>query len=103
MYEEGQSYHFLHRSFQEYFFADYYSREDDTTLLKLGKYIRTSDQMLFDEGSAFEMLYDLAPDKVERFIIMPYLAQIFGEGTRKEKYWKFLRDVCYFCYCNRRR
>lgn len=92
MYEEGQSYHFLHRSFQEYFFADYYSREDDTTLLKLGKYIRTSDQMLFDEGSAFEMLYDLAPDKVERFIIMPYLAQIFGEGTRKEKYWKFLRD-----------
>ena len=65
MYEEGQSYHFLHRSFQEYFFADYYSREDDTTLLKLGKYIRTSDQMLFDEGSAFEMLYDLAPEKVE--------------------------------------
>lgn len=92
MYEEGQSYHFLHRSFQEYFFADYYSREDDTTLIKLGKYIRKSDQMLFDEGSAFQMLYDLAPDKVERFIIMPFLAEIFDEGTAREKYWKFLRD-----------
>lgn len=92
MYEEGQSYHFLHRSFQEYFFADYYSREDDTTLIKLGNYIRTSDQMLFDEGSAFEMLFDLAPEKVERFIIMPYLALIFDEGTRKQQYWKFLRD-----------
>lgn len=92
MYEEGQSYHFLHRSFQEYFFADYYAREDDTTLIKLGNYIRTSDQRLFDEGSAFEMLFDLAPEKVERFIIMPYLALIFGEGTRNQQYWKFLRD-----------
>ena len=92
MYEEGQRYHFLHRSFQEYFFADYYSREDDTTLIRLGNYIRTSDQMLFDEGSAFEMLFDLAPEKVERFIIMPYLALIFDEGTRNQQYWKFLRD-----------
>ena len=92
MYEEGQSYHFLHRSFQEYFFADYYSREDDTTLIKLGKYIRKSDQMLFDDGSALEMFYDLSPEKVERFIIMPYLEEIFDEGTKHEKYWKFLRD-----------
>ena len=48
--------------------------------------------MLFDDGSAFEMLYDLAPEKVERFIIMPYLAEIFDDGTKHEKYWKFLRD-----------
>ena len=46
--------------FQEYFFADYYSRQDDTTLMKLGSYIDTADQILFDEGSAFDMLYDLA-------------------------------------------
>lgn len=92
MYEEAQSYHFLHRSFQEFFFADYYSREDDTTLLRLGKYIRTSDQRRFDEGSAFEMLYDLAPEKVERFIFMPYLADIFDSGEKREKYWKFLQD-----------
>lgn len=97
MYEEGQSYHFLHRSFQEYFFADYYSREDDTTLIKLGKYIRKSDQMLFDEGSAFEMLYDLAPEKVERFIIMPFLDDIYDDGLEREKYWKFLRE-CYGIY-----
>lgn len=92
MYEEAQSYHFLHRSFQEFFFADYYSREDDTTLLKLGKYIRTTDQRRFDEGSAFEMLYDLAPEKVERFIFMPYLADIFEDGDKRSMYWKFLRD-----------
>ena len=90
MYEEGQNYHFLHRSFQEYFFADYYSRQDDTTLMKLGSYIDTADQILFDEGSAFDMLYDLAQDKVERFIIMPFLALIYDNEGDEDKYWLFL-------------
>lgn len=90
MYEEGQNYHFLHRSFQEYFFADYYSRQDDTTLMKLGNYIDTADQILFDEGSAFDMLYDLAQDKVERFIIMPFLASIYDNEGDEDKYWLFL-------------
>lgn len=91
MYEEGQSYHFLHRSFQEYFFAEYYSRVDDTTMRRLGEYIEKSDQMLFDEGNAFDMLYDLAPEKVERFIIIPFLEQIFEAWSGKDKYWAFLR------------
>lgn len=90
MYEEGQNYHFLHRSFQEYFFADYYSRQDDTTLMKLGSYIDTADRILFDEGSAFDMLYDLAQDKVERFIIMPFLASVYDNEGEEDKYWLFL-------------
>lgn len=91
MYEEGQNYHFLHRSFQEYFFADYYSRQDDTTLTKLGAYIDAADQALFDEGSAFDMLYDLAQEKVERFIIMPFLASIYDHDGEEDKYWIFLK------------
>ena len=94
MYEEGQSYHFLHRSFQEYFFADYYSRQDDTTLIKLGKYIATTEQLQFDDSSAFDMLYDLAPEKVERFIIRPFLDAVFSAETEREQYWRFL-DLCY--------
>ena len=90
MYEEGQNYHFLHRSFQEYFFADYYSRQDDTTLMKLGNYIDTAEKIEFDEGSAFDMLYDLAQDKVERFIIMPFLASIYDNEGDEDKYWLFL-------------
>lgn len=90
MYEEGQRYHFLHRSFQEYFFADYYSRQDDTTLRKLGRYLAKSEQLQYDEGSAFDMLFDLAPEKVERFIIQPYLSEIYDSGTLREQYWRFL-------------
>lgn len=92
MYEEGQTYHFLHRSFQEYFFADYYSRQDDTTLRKLGEYIDRKDQMLVDEGGAFDMLYDLAPDKVERFIIIPFLEKIFKQWSGDDRYWALLKE-----------
>lgn len=92
MYEEGQTYHFLHRSFQEYFFADYYSRQDDTTLIKLGNYISKTKADPFDDGSAFGMLYDLAPEKVERFIILPQLNEIFSYKTQREQYWRFLEE-----------
>lgn len=90
MYEEGQTYHFLHRSFQEYFFADYYSRQDDSTLRKLGKSMESSDRVLFDDLYAMDMLYDLAPDKVERFIIMPFLESIFKKDDEFNDYWRFL-------------
>ena len=90
MYEESQAYHFLHRSFQEYFFACYYSVQDDTTLKKLGRSIESFESFLMDDGAALDMLYDLAPDKVERFIIMPYLEDLIGEGDTRKTYWKFL-------------
>ncbi len=91
MYEEGQSYHFLHRSFQEYFFADYYSRQNDSVLRKLGEYIRKAKPMKFDDGSALDMLYDLAPDKVEQFIFIPFLEEIFEIDNEDDSYWKFLK------------
>lgn len=90
MYEEGQSYHFLHRSFQEYFFADYYSRQDNETLRKLGDYIAKKRLQSFDDFEAFDMLYDLDPNKTERFIILPFLASIFEADVNGKNYWLFL-------------
>ena len=66
MYEEERRYHFLHRSFQEYFFADYYSRADGMDLRKLEKWVREHKQSNYDDGNAFDMLYDLDPEKVEQ-------------------------------------
>lgn len=99
MYEEGQSFHFLHRSFQEYFFADYYSKQDDMTLRKLGDSLTKLGRRQYDESSAFDMLYDLAPEKVERFILLPYLEEIYGGTNEQEQYWRFLANgynsICY--------
>ena len=90
MYEEGQTYHFLHRSFQEYFFADYYAHKDGNTLMKLSKYILEHNFDPFDDNSAFRMMYALDPGNVERFILYPYLRDIFSAGTEKEQFWKYI-------------
>ena len=45
------------------------------------------------------MLYDLSPDKVERFILLPYLEEIYNSNNEQEQYWRFLangyRSFCY--------
>lgn len=92
MYEEAQSYHFLHRSFQEYFFADYYSRQVNEVLIKLGRSMRNSAQTLYDDGEAFKMLYQLAQVKVERFIFLPFLEDIFAEEDEQKTYFRFLTN-----------
>lgn len=98
MYEESQSYHFLHRSFQEYFFADYYSRQDDKTLRKLGGSLGNNGKG-GPRGKGFgdmalSMLHDLAPEKVEQFIILPFLDKIWGDEHADEdeetKFWRFM-------------
>lgn len=91
MYEEAQRIHFLHRSFQEYFFAEYYSRQDDTTMIKLGLSLRKPMQTRYDESEAFNMLYELASDKVERFIFLPLLEEIYSEPDKEKSYWTFLK------------
>ncbi len=92
MYEEAQRIHFLHRSFQEYFFAEYYSRQDDTTMIKLGRSLRKPMQTRYDESEAFNMLYELASDKVERFIFLPFLEEIYAQPDREKSYWTFLKE-----------
>lgn len=90
MYEETQEYHFLHRSFQEYFFADYYSRKSDRILKKLGWDLRDRDQFIYDDTNALNMLYELAPDRVEQLILLPFLEDIFSGRVGHDSYWQFL-------------
>lgn len=92
MYEEAQSYHFLHRSFQEYFFAEYYSRQDDTTLKRLGKALGKAQTNIFNGDVGLEMLYELAPQKVDRFILQPFLERIFENASEEKSYELFLTD-----------
>lgn len=99
MYEEGQSYHFLHRSFQEYLFADYYYRADDASLMRLEKFLRKNNQALFDDSIAYDLLYDMAPEKVERFIFIPFLEYLLEGEDDDTAYWSFLKKgYSYFGY-----
>ena len=37
------------------------------------------------------MLYELASDKVDRFIFLPFLEDIYSEPDKEKSYWNFLR------------
>ncbi len=95
MYKEGEKYYFIHRSFQEYFTAVYFASGFDTKLINVGKFFDTNGARNYDK--TFDMLYDMIPNKVERFIFMPYLEKLLA-GKGREAYWSFLESVFGYLY-----
>ncbi|MCW6662745.1 NACHT domain-containing protein [Aerococcaceae bacterium NML190073] len=95
MYHEGEKYYFIHRSFQEYFAALHFASEYDAKLDKVGRFFESMKNRSFTDRT-FEMLYDMIPEKVERFIFLPYLdryiTRINQNGTDAE-YWEFLESM----------
>lgn len=91
MYYEGGKYHFVHRSFQEYFAAVFMSKQNDEFIGKLGSFFEKRAQNL--SVSAFPMLYDIIPERVEQFIFVPYLSKLFAECDAAEGYWTFLEEM----------
>ena len=96
MYEEGGKYHFLHRSFQEYFCARYFYRQEEGNLWDIA--------MFFDEmhtranDKTFPMLYDMKPTAIEESVFLPMLSQIFSSEQRlgmklKPSYSDFVQKV----------
>ena len=84
IYDEGRKFHFTHRSFQEYFCAYYFSKQKDKNLTYIGR--------IFEEGSrsftdkTFPMLHDMIPDKVDEYIILPFLKTFFEKNNTYELY-----------------
>ena len=92
MYKEGEKYYFIHRSFQEYFAAVYFAYDYDDNLGQVGKFFDESGHRSRSDRT-FDMLYDMIPEKVERFIFLPFLTELFEkckeQGEDKE-YWSYL-------------
>lgn len=73
--KEGMTYHFSHRSFQEYFAAWYTCKlVDDVQSKLLLNWIKESDSVFSD--SYFQMLFDLQSEKVNKIIICPMLKEV---------------------------
>ena len=91
MYLEGARYHFIHRSFQEYFAAVFLSNQTDEFVSRLGNFFEGRSTRMF-ENSTFSMLYDIIQEKVEQFIFIPYLKELFAKCNAGEGYWTFLEE-----------
>lgn len=90
MYERDMEYTFLHRSIQEYLFAYYYANADDERLIKLGEYL-SNPKGNFHNVDAFLMLYDMAPERVNRLLFLPYLKNIYTEFDERKRFWAYLK------------
>lgn len=67
MYCEKDEYNFMHRSFQEYFCALYFSRLREDDLVRLGAAFQSRSRYQ-SADHVFDMLYDMIPDRVEELI-----------------------------------
>ena len=76
MYEEGQKYHFLHRSFQEYFCARYFYRQEESSLWDIAMFF--DDMDVKETDKTFAMLYDMKPKPIENNVFLRFLKGIFN-------------------------
>ena len=92
MYLESGKYYFIHRSFQEYFSAVFLSKQKDSVTSRLGDFFEKRERRMRGDQTFF-MLNDLIPDKVDEFIFIPYLDDLFIKCDRGEGYWTFLEEM----------
>ena len=92
MYFEGNSYHFTHRSFQEYFCALFLSKQKDKFITKLGDFFEKHQRRMFGDKT-FYMLYDMVTEKVEEYIFLPFLTTLFDKCDKADGYWTFLEEM----------
>lgn len=89
MYFEGSSYHFTHRSFQEYFCALFFSKQKDKFIARLGDFFEKHRNRMYGDRT-FYMLYDMVTEKVEEYIFILFLTSLFDKCNKEGGYWTFL-------------
>lgn len=89
MYSDAGKYHFIHRSFQEYFCALFLSKQKDRMLESIGNHFENRRTRMFSDKT-FEMLYDMIPDKIEEYIFIPFLEELYGKCDQLNGYATFL-------------
>lgn len=93
MYYESLMYHFVHRSFQEYFCARYLADRLDRNLYRLSLTFFESKHYRYYSDSTFELLYDMDPIRIEDNVFLPFLTDLFEKCKKGSgfDYLNFLR------------
>ncbi len=99
MYKEGEKYYFIHRSFQEYFSAVFFSNQMDDQLERIGEFFENQRRRQFSDRT-FDMLYDMIPDRIDRYIFLPFLKGFWEKCDAASGYWTFLLEMYSSIYIN---
>ncbi len=91
-YQEGERYYFIHRSFQEYFCAAFFSEQMDDKLGTIGDFFETQQDRAVGDIT-FDMLYNMIPNKIDRYVLLPHLQQLWKHYDSAQGYQSFLIDM----------
>ena len=98
IYKDGGKYYFIHRSFQEYFVAYFFSRQLEQRFGAVLDIFQRRDSADHD-SVVLPMLFDMEQNKTELCIIIPFLEQVFKDKNDDEAYEYFLEYfypiICY--------
>lgn len=89
LYKAGGKYHFVHRSFQEYFAAYFFSKQLQQNFGAILQLFKSRDETISDDDT-LGMLYGMDPQKTELCIIIPYLGRLLGAEEDDNAYHNFL-------------
>ena len=89
IYLDGNKYYFIHRSFQEYFVAYFFSRQLEQHYDAVREMLWRRDEMDHD-SMVLPMLFDMDQNKTELCIILPYLKEFIDRYSGEDGYQKFL-------------
>lgn len=98
IYKDGGKYYFIHRSFQEYFVAYFFSRQLEQRFGAVLDILTVRDEMDHD-SVVLPMLYGMEPEKTELCIFIPFLEKVFCGKDEESEYRYFLQ--CFYpfiCY-----
>lgn len=90
MYEQESGIYYIDPGFQDYFFAEYYYQEDADSTKLMGRALWDRGIDSFRNLNALKMLYEIASEKVEVCVILPYLDSIFKGKTEPEAFLRYL-------------
>ena len=108
-YKDGLRYRFIHRSFQEYFCALFFSKQTDNKLVPIANYLdkeKKENGLILSENGKFyfnfdfyvdnilDMLFDMARERLEQYVFIPYLHKWLDyEGSEDEQFVHFVHSV----------
>lgn len=90
MYLDGGKYYFIHRSFQEYFVAYFFSKQLEGNYDAVREMLMSRDETDHD-SMVLPLLYGIDPKKTELCIFIPFLKDIFERVDVENKYQAFLQ------------
>ena len=90
VYQDGNEYRFIHRSFQEYFAAYYFTTLMDDEYKDVYEMLKALDSKIISDET-ISMLCGLDKKRFERYVVLPLLEEIFACQNDEEDYREFLR------------